>query len=304
MSGSPLPETALTQRDDISSDVFISYAREDRASVERLAERLQAAGWTVWWDTSLRAGELFADAIERRIDAARIVLVLWSGHSAASQWVKAEAMAAQQQGKLLPVTVERIPLPVPFNACHTVDLSAWNGAPDDSRLLALLAEMVERLSDTRRADSKPRQRLEAGDWQAVLLGKEATSRRILATLGTRRHELQCHFRPNHLWNRFVVTVDGVEAARGGHQFRDEISLPIALGDDWLGLVLLSCGSTAATGELLCRCDVSVGGKVLYREPGSTCPHCGGSGEREIALPLLAPRRVRCLLCGGKGRVFP
>ncbi|MCB1896893.1 MAG: TIR domain-containing protein [Zoogloeaceae bacterium] len=304
MSGSWQPEMALTHHDDISCDVFISYAREDRVSVERLAERLHAAGWTVWWDSSLRAGEAFADTIAGRIDAASIVLVLWSSHAAASQWVKAEAMAAQQQSKLLPVMVERIPLPVPFNAFHTVDLSTWDGAPDDSRLLALLAELVDRLAGAGRADGKPRQRLDASDWQAVLLGKEATSRRFLATLGTRRHDVRCHFHPNHLWNRFVVTVDGVEAATGGHQFRDEISLPFDLGDDWLGLVLLACGSTAATGELLCRCDVSIGGKVLYREPGSPCPQCGGSGQWVIALPLLAPKRVRCLNCGGTGRVYP
>jgi hypothetical protein len=32
------------------SDIFISYAREDRPRVERLAAALEQCGWSVWWD--------------------------------------------------------------------------------------------------------------------------------------------------------------------------------------------------------------------------------------------------------------
>ncbi len=38
------------------SDIFISYAREDREIAGRLAGALEAAGWSVWWDSKLRAG--------------------------------------------------------------------------------------------------------------------------------------------------------------------------------------------------------------------------------------------------------
>ncbi|MFI4997767.1 MAG: TIR domain-containing protein, partial [Hyphomicrobiales bacterium] len=31
-------------------DVFISYAREDRSQAAELAELLEEAGYTVWWD--------------------------------------------------------------------------------------------------------------------------------------------------------------------------------------------------------------------------------------------------------------
>jgi hypothetical protein len=66
-----------------------------------------------------------------------------------------------------------------------------------------------------------------------------------------------------------VVVDGVEVAKGGHQYRDEISLDFPLGDDWVGLVKLASGDTVSTGELLGRCDVSVRGRVLYREPDNS-----------------------------------
>jgi hypothetical protein len=83
------------------------------------------------------------------------------------------------------------------------------------------------------------------------------------------NSVECRFRPNYLWNRFVVVVDGIEVVKGGHQYRDQISFEFPLGDDWVGLVQLASGSTASTGEILGRCVVSIGGRVLYRESDSS-----------------------------------
>lgn len=38
------------------SDIFISYAREDRAKVKPLAEALARRGWKVWWDPTIPTG--------------------------------------------------------------------------------------------------------------------------------------------------------------------------------------------------------------------------------------------------------
>jgi hypothetical protein len=35
------------------SDIFISYAREDRPRAQQLAEALAGQGWDVWWDYSI-----------------------------------------------------------------------------------------------------------------------------------------------------------------------------------------------------------------------------------------------------------
>ena len=35
------------------ADVFISYAKEDRAHAEKLAAEIAAVGLTVWWDRDL-----------------------------------------------------------------------------------------------------------------------------------------------------------------------------------------------------------------------------------------------------------
>jgi hypothetical protein len=70
------------------SDVFISYANSDRERARELANALSARGWSVWWDRNIKAGQSFDEVIERELDAAKSIVVLWSQASIASEWVK------------------------------------------------------------------------------------------------------------------------------------------------------------------------------------------------------------------------
>ena len=75
----------------MSTDIFISYAREDRSRVKPLAQLLQAEGWSVWWDPEIPVGLSFDDVIDKALDAARCVIVVWTETSRGSRWVKTEA---------------------------------------------------------------------------------------------------------------------------------------------------------------------------------------------------------------------
>jgi hypothetical protein len=45
------------------ADIFISYSKSDRALALKLSTFLESEGWTVWWDKSLEAADLYRDEI-------------------------------------------------------------------------------------------------------------------------------------------------------------------------------------------------------------------------------------------------
>jgi tetratricopeptide (TPR) repeat protein len=123
------------------ADIFISYASEDRARVRPLAEALQGAGFSVWWDRALASGDDFGQVIRRELDAAKAVVVVWSAASASSPWVRDEASVARAAGRLLPVRIDPVDPPLGFGTVHTEDFSTWNGAANAPQI-KILAEAV------------------------------------------------------------------------------------------------------------------------------------------------------------------
>lgn len=119
------------------TDVFISYAREDRERAATLAQLLERDGWTVWWDRRIVAGESFDRAIERELEGARCVVVLWSEASVASEWVRNEAAVAAERDVLVPVCLDHARAPLEFRRKQTVDLTGWDGAPSHAGVQAL-----------------------------------------------------------------------------------------------------------------------------------------------------------------------
>ena len=126
-------------------EVFISYSRRDKEFTERLAAGLSALGCSVWWDHRIGAGEAFDRTIEEAISAARLVLVVWSRHSVASDWVRAEAAFALASNKLLPVSIDSATPPLRFTHIHRLDLSAWDGSQNDRHFKKLVGDIAARL---------------------------------------------------------------------------------------------------------------------------------------------------------------
>ena len=119
------------------TDVFVSYASEDRERAGQLAQVLGARGWSVWWDRKIIAGQAFDQAIERELEAARCVVVLWSAHSIDSEWVKNEAAVAAERGVLVPALIDGVRLPLEFRRKQTADLVNWHGEAGHAGLQAL-----------------------------------------------------------------------------------------------------------------------------------------------------------------------
>jgi hypothetical protein len=109
------------------ADVLISYASEDRERAGKLASALSAHGWSVWWDRKIIAGQAFDIVIERELENAKSVVVLWSKHSIESEWVKNEASVAAERGILVPALIDEVKLPLEFRRKQTADLTGWQG---------------------------------------------------------------------------------------------------------------------------------------------------------------------------------
>jgi hypothetical protein len=130
------------------NDIFLSYAREDQAFAKKLAQALEAQGWSVWWDATTPTGTFFDDVIQEAISAVRCVVVLWSSTSVTSRWVKSEAQEGADRNILAPVLVEAdVPIPLGFRLIQAADLSDWNGDqnhPSFKKLAADIGMMLDR----------------------------------------------------------------------------------------------------------------------------------------------------------------
>jgi len=58
------------------ADIFISYARSDRARRRAARGRDRGAGLVGWWDPAIAAGQQFDDQIDAELQAASAVLVV------------------------------------------------------------------------------------------------------------------------------------------------------------------------------------------------------------------------------------
>lgn len=127
------------------TDIFISYARGTADQAHRVAEALRALGYGVWRDDELPAHRAYAEVIEERLKAAKAVVVIWSAEAAKSEWVRSEADRARGDRKLVQLSVDGAPLPMPFDQIQCADMAGWSGddsAPGWRKVVATLGELL------------------------------------------------------------------------------------------------------------------------------------------------------------------
>lgn len=128
------------------SDIFISYASEDRDQARRFAETLAKHGWSVWWDRRIPFGKSFDEVIEGEIGAARCMIVLWSRHSVESGWVKNEAREGKARQVLVPALIEPVRIPLEFRHLQTADLTEWEPDSPHAQFNQLLEQLQSLLA--------------------------------------------------------------------------------------------------------------------------------------------------------------
>jgi hypothetical protein len=123
------------------ADIFVSYASEDRSFASKLADALSIHKYTVWWDRHIDGGKYFDRDIEDEILKARAVIVVWSVEGRESDWCRAEAAAALEVRKLLPISIQQARPPLRFMHLQTRDFSNWDGDVDSESFKLLLRDL-------------------------------------------------------------------------------------------------------------------------------------------------------------------
>ena len=125
------------------ADVFISYSSKDRSWVQKLAKAIESQGYSVWWDTQLLPSHDFEKVIEERLAQVKCVIVVWSGNSINSDWVRNEAAEARKRGILIPVYLEVVEPPLSFRNIHITNLKHWRGDSAASELTPVITAISD-----------------------------------------------------------------------------------------------------------------------------------------------------------------
>lgn len=139
--------------------VFISYSRKDGEYAERLTQALNSYGIETFRDVDLWIGGRWKSLLKKRLDEARVVLVLWSAHSSESDYVRGEADQAigndkrrrseNSPGQYMAVTINGFDLNregvLPYSQYNFLDFSAWDKSYHHKKLIALVRDIQARL---------------------------------------------------------------------------------------------------------------------------------------------------------------
>jgi TIR domain-containing protein len=124
------------------ADIFLSYANADRERINPLVKILEEWGWSVWWDRKIPPGKTWHQVIQRAIDEAKCVVVVWSHLSIQSDWVITEAEEGKDRQVLIPVLIDDVKAPLAFRRIQAARLIGWDGEPSHHEL-GVLFEAIE-----------------------------------------------------------------------------------------------------------------------------------------------------------------
>src|SRR5262245_32590952 len=122
----PSPEPASATR----LTLFLSYAHDDESRARRIKTALEQAGYTVWWDAMIEGGAAFARSISAALEAADVIIVLWSAASVESDWVRDEAAHGRERHRLVPLSLDRTRPPLGFRQYQFISFRRWRGQRD------------------------------------------------------------------------------------------------------------------------------------------------------------------------------
>jgi TIR domain len=123
------------------SDIFISYAADDRDRVSSLVQALEKTGWTIFWDRTIPAGKTWRQRLDAEIQTCRSLVVVWTQKSVNSEWVMEEAEIGKRKQILVPVLFDEVDPPFGFGSIQAANLVMWNGSDSDASFTHLVSDI-------------------------------------------------------------------------------------------------------------------------------------------------------------------
>lgn len=114
-------------------DIFVSHSSKDKPVAERMVLALESKGYKVWLDTKeILVGDDLVTEVFQGVEDSNFVVVLLSGTSVQSNWVREEYSVAkireieESQVVILPAKVEECEIPPPLKTKKYADFSqSW-----------------------------------------------------------------------------------------------------------------------------------------------------------------------------------
>lgn len=125
--------------------VFISFKTEEKHHALIFKEALEKVGYLVWWQIDLQCGHEWHGEIDKALNDAGAIIVLWSPASHKSPWVRHEASQAMAMNRYAPVRIEVFNIDNPYNRIQATDINDWKGEinhPGFQNLLTRLNELM------------------------------------------------------------------------------------------------------------------------------------------------------------------
>jgi adenylate cyclase len=130
-----------------AAEVFISYSRADKDRVLALADKLRAAGVSLWIDQSgIDAASMWGEEIVKALDGAKVMLLMLTESAVNSHNViKEVVLASERKGHILPVHLEPTEIPPSFKypLAGIQHIEYYQGDPDEN--LKTLLRSLERI---------------------------------------------------------------------------------------------------------------------------------------------------------------
>lgn len=155
------------------TQIFISYANEDKAFARRLARAFDNEDWSVWWDKQIPPGMDYAQVIEKAVHEAACIVVLWSQSSITSRWVHTEAAVGADRHVIATVIIDGTPgeqVPFEFRRLQAVDLADWREGEAHAGFDALCNRIRSILNEPQKAPAPPPMDVDKVPWKEALSG--------------------------------------------------------------------------------------------------------------------------------------